>query len=469
MAAFIFAIKRNPYMLGKIRDLFTLNSIHRFFIIIALPAAFAYVFTVFPLQSNDEWGHFLRSIDLTYGNLTDVESINSSLDVPKIQAPESIIPFITNKSLSVDAFENSKDFTSIKDLKDLAWSGKTVRLTDPFAVYPPLSYSFSTIGTLIGKFSDATYAKTLYLGRLTNCIFSLLSFYLAIMIASRGKLYLFLLLGIPSSLSLVSSYSQDAFLMSVTALTIAMITRIHSENDKLFIRLASVGLMIIVLIRPHYFPLLIFFAFFLYSRYLSLKCIAFILFFGLIPSITWYIYVSPIMIKKMFPGVDEGIQLDYVLHNPLDFISMFFESFKELWRKFFIPYISVNKNLYNFWQPVIAFMMLVIFFLSLKNVKDRKDLFLIILLFFCSLMSMVLIELTAYISWTPVKESFIAGLQGRYFLPILMFMALIPVNSKEHEIFGSKLFIPTFFSVITIVFLTNISSLIFVATCFVYR
>jgi len=469
MAAFLFVNKRTSFMLGKIKNLFCVDNIHHFFLVIALPVAFVYVFTVFPLQSNDEWGHFLRSVDVSYGNITDFESINAGLTVPKIEAPESIIPFITNKSLSVDAFENPEAFNSIQDLKNIKWSDNVVRLTDPFAVYPPVSYSFSVVGTLIGKLSGATYAKTLYFGRLTNCIFSILSFYLAIMIASRGKLYLFLILAFPSTLSLISSYSQDAFLVSVTALTIAMITRINTEKDKVYINLASLGLMLIILIRPHYFPLLIFYASFLLIRKVSLKQIVLISFFVLTPSIAWYLYVSPIMIKKMFPGVDEALQLTYVLHNPSHFISMFFESYRELWRKFFIPYISVNKNLYSFWQPVIAFAMLLVFSLSLKGLRNRKDLAFVGLLILCLSLSMVLIELTAYISWTPVKETFIAGLQGRYFLPIIMFMALVPLNLKENDLFNSKFYFPIFLLTATVLFLSNISSLIFVTTYYVYR
>lgn len=470
MAAFLLANKRSSFMLGKIKKLLCVDNIHHLFLILALPFAFSYVFTVFPLQSNDEWGHFLRSMDVTYGNITDFESIDTGLHIPKIEAPVSVIPFITNKSVSVDAFESSEAFNSIRDLKNLKWSNEVVRLTDPFAVYPPFSYTFSAVGTLVGKLSDATYAKTLYLGRLTNCLFSIICFYLAIMIASRGKLYLFLILTIPSTLSLISSYSQDAFLISIAALTTSLITRIYTEKDKVYIYLASLGLMLIVLIRPHYFPLLIFYVSFLLFKKVSLKKVVFVFLFVLIPSISWYLYVSPIMVKKMFPGVDEALQLEYVFHNPSHFISMFFESYKELWRKFFIPYISVNKDLYNFWQPVIAFTMLFLFTLSLiKGVHDRKDGIFIGLLIVCLIASMLLIELTAYISWTPVKQTFIAGLQGRYFLPIIMFMALIPLNLKEGDLSNSKFYFPAFVLTVAVLFFSNVSSLLYVTTYYVYR
>lgn len=456
-------------MLNRIYSLFSLANLHNIFLIIALPVAFSYVFVTFPLQSNDEWGHFLRSMDVSYGNLTDFESINAKTGVGHVEGPDSVIPFVTSSAFSVDNIGTGNVPKNISNLKDLRWSSTTARLTDPFAVYPPVSYIFSSIGTIIGKVSNSTYSSTLYFGRLTNFFFSFLAFYFAIFIVSRGKILLFLLLTLPSCLSLIASYSQDAFLLSVTALTVALITRIESPDSKKYILMASLGLMIMILIRPHYCPLLAFFLLYLYKKGVSFKKLIAIFALAIMPSVSWYLYVSPIITKKMFPGVDEIAQLDYVLHNPLAFFDIAFRSFVENWRRIFVPYIGPFTILYTWAQSTLGVATILLVFHSLIGLKKTNDVFMVSSLIFMSFVTVCLITLSAYVSWTPVKAPLVEGLQGRYLLPPLLFLTLIAINIKND--FTLK---PLYTSIIIggvslVSVITNLSSLIAVTKYFIYR
>ncbi|KTS76161.1 DUF2142 domain-containing protein [Pantoea stewartii] len=456
-------------MLNRIYSLLSLANLHNLFLIIALPVAFSYIFVIFPLQSNDEWGHFLRSMDVSYGNMTDFESINAKTGVPHVEGPDSVIPFVTSRAFSVDAIGTGDVPANISHLKDLRWSSTTARLTDPFAVYPPVSYIFSSIGTVIGKITNSTYSSTLYFGRLTNFFFSFLAFYFAIAIASRGKVLLFLLLALPSCLSLIASYSQDAFLLGVTALTVAFITRVESAESKRYILAASLGLMIMILIRPHYCPLLAFFLLYLYKKKVSFKKLLFIFALAIVPSVSWYLYVSPIITKKMFPGVDEIAQLNYVLHNPLDFCNIAARSFVENWRRIFIPYIGPFTILYTWAQSALGVATILLVIHNLMGLKKSDHIFMIAFLMLMSFMTVFLITLSAYISWTPVKAQLVEGLQGRYLLPALLFLSLIAINLKND--FTIK---PMYTSIIiggvTLVsVITNLSSLIAVTKYFVYR
>lgn len=456
-------------MLNRIYSLLSLANLHNLFLIIALPVAFSYIFVIYPLQSNDEWGHFLRSMDVSYGNMTDFESINAKAAVPHVEGPDSVIPFVTSRAFSVDAIGTGDVPANISHLKDLRWSSTTARLTDPFAVYPPISYIFSSIGTVIGKITNSTYSSTLYFGRLANFFFSFLAFYFAIAIASRGKVLLFLLLALPSCLSLIASYSQDAFLLGVTALTVAFITRIESADSRKYILLASLGLMVMILIRPHYCPLLAFYLLYLYRKGVQIKKLLAIFGLAIIPSVAWYLYVSPIMIKKMFPGVDEIAQMQYVLHNPLMFMTVAIKSYIELWRGMFIPYIGVNRILYTWAQPALGVATLFLvgcYFIQIKKVSDFLMIFFLVLM---SLVTVALITLTAYISWTPVKESLVAGLQGRYVLPSLIFLVLTAVDIKRNLPLQDKYISLIIGAIAFISVVTNISSLIAVTKYFVYR
>lgn len=456
-------------MISKFRNLFSIDKLHYLFLLIALPISFAYVFVVNPLQSNDEGGHFLRSIDVSYGNITDYDSISEGRNLPTVEGPITIIPFVNDASAVSREVDTNNDIHSLEPIKNLRWGNETSRLTDVFAVYPPVSYLFSSLGISFGKYFELTYSSTLYLGRLVNCLTSLFMLFIAIRICAKGRVFLFFIASLPSTLSLIASLSQDAFLLSVTALTIAVITQIKNCSDKKSIYTATSLLLLVVLIRPHYAPLILPFCFYLFSIKVKLKTVLTIAALCILPSLCWYLYVSPIMIKKMFPGVDEGKQLAFIIGNPLLFLSKLVSSVQNVWRLIYIPYISVSGLFISWMQPLLLLMTTVIFIINVINMRSKRDFLLGFIFILICFSSLFLFAITAYVSWTPVGDLDIQGIQGRYFIPILMFVTLMPMFISNEidvkKIVGTTLIFAFFF----ILLIANVNSMILVTKHFVYR
>ncbi|XBS68581.1 hypothetical protein ABK905_18230 [Acerihabitans sp. KWT182] len=71
------------------------------YIILFAPVVFALCFAAYPLQGNDEWGHFLRAIDVSYGNITDFKGIKKNNgESGTVEGPDTLVPFVTDPSMN---------------------------------------------------------------------------------------------------------------------------------------------------------------------------------------------------------------------------------------------------------------------------------------------------------------------------------------------------------------------------------
>ena len=100
---------------------------------------------------------------------------------------------------------------------------------------------------------------TLIFARLLNGAFAIFISAFALYCCRRGKLLMFAVLLMPMTISLFGSCSQDASLISLTALAFALVSRQISEGVPFSLRAAIVlasALLIVVSGRPPYLPLL---------------------------------------------------------------------------------------------------------------------------------------------------------------------------------------------------------------------
>lgn len=411
----------------------------------------------------------MRSVDIVYGNITDVNGIMNDSHQPTVEVPTTMVAFITSSSLNINNYKDysSPDVLSKSKIKDLRWTPSTLRVSDLFAIYPPVSYSFSSIGTIVGRLFDLKLSTTLYLGRISNCVLSLICFTFSIFLTRKSKHYLFFILALPSSLSLISSYSQDAFLLSVTALTMALMTTVSIQSNNYRIFGVTAGIAIIMLIRPHYFPLMIFFMFYLNSLGFCIKRILLLGGISVIPSVIWYMFVSSLIVKNMFHGVNEICQLRYAYTHPFYFLRAAIYAYRDEWTTIFTPYVS-NKTIF---PPFISIslgaltLILMIYNGFILSVEGRVNFF---VLFILSCLSLLLITFGAYVNWTEYKAQVVSGIQGRYILPVLIAFVL-PFSLISDDYFNWFLkLLMAIVLILTVVFV-NFSSVIKVAEYFIYR
>ena len=93
------------------------------------------------------------------------------------------------------------------------------------AVYPPVFYIPAAVGVLVGRATRMTVTQTLILSRLLTGAAAVALAAVAIACAGDAAVWLFAVLTLPTSMSLIASPSQDALMLACSALAGALLAR----------------------------------------------------------------------------------------------------------------------------------------------------------------------------------------------------------------------------------------------------
>jgi uncharacterized membrane protein len=122
-------------------------------------------------------------------------------------------------------------------------------------VYPPFFYIPSAIGVLVGRVAKMTVVETLEVSRVMTGMAAVAVGAAAIACAGGAAVWIFMILTLPMSLSLIASSSQDGLLLACSALAGALVVRAlrwpSNSNWKLFAWLV-VTLGLVAMARPPY-------------------------------------------------------------------------------------------------------------------------------------------------------------------------------------------------------------------------
>ena len=182
-----------------------------------------------PFQNPDEITHFMRAAQVAEGGL-----IGNRFPFSQAGHPT----FITSGGLGDPAmawaffpFDPVRFHPEIRATRSMwepriHWSGTQVPLVFPnSAIDPPLFYVPAAIGVLAGRISRMTVVQTLITSRLLTGAASVAIAAVAIACAGGASVWLFAIMTLPMSLSVISSVTQDALMLSCAALAAALLVR----------------------------------------------------------------------------------------------------------------------------------------------------------------------------------------------------------------------------------------------------
>ena len=296
-------------------------------------------------------------------------------------------------------------------------------------VYSPLPFFPQALGCAIG---DALHVRPLfsfYFARLLNLICALGIVALAARIAARWLVITPALL--PMSLFLFGSFSPDALTIAITFLAASL-----ALAGSPWVIAAAAAL---ALCKPAYLlvPLLVFAANVgrasarpgrAEARPTSLGWIA-------LAVIVAGGFVSTLFIKTSWapfrPGVNERRQIEFTVHHPLlagktlamDLLRHGNDRLEQLAGRLGLLNIAMPK------LAVVAALLLLItvaLFAGLRISLGQRIAALTI-----AVASIAVIELSQYVSWTPVAAPEVQGVQGRYFIPVLPLLLLAISRPNE--------------------------------------
>ena len=302
--------------------------------------------------------------------------------------------------------------------------------------YSILCYLPQTIGFVIGRFLNLGTVMMIYLGRACMLITYIGFGYNAVKKMPMGKYITGGVLLLPMSLMMASAISYDPLVLVASANFIALIFKLKWEPSRKSTLLGCIGWAFVLGgVKGGGYLVLLPLAFVLFElKRESVRYIWILLAGGV--SVFLFDVVLPAGSALFQFGVERSGKLytSFVFENPVRFLNMCAESYFQS-----LDYLVINMaGTHIAWLEntiptfIIVGMAAALVIISIyerdKLELQRKDkctmLFVIFLTFF--------LTPAMLLSWTSAGSSLVAGLQGRYYLPVLPLLLLVLTKFHLH-------------------------------------
>lgn len=413
--------------------LFKKYSINKIFLVTVSVLGLIYMVIVPMYRGHDEHAHFFRAYEIARGVFnTEIRDGYSVTEIPAVFR---------------QVMRDANDPTDKRDInegyyKDVIQSADAVITNDTIledgsymAVYSFVPYIPQTLAIKIVSLFTNRVVVLFYAARLANLIVAVLMLYIAFKIIPYGKNLLFLICIIPTTLCQISSMSPDAMTITSCILFIAYVLKLINDNKEItkknIVILTIIGLMV-SLSKITYIPI-VFTALLipkkLYKNSKSkIKSMLIVILIPIIINLIWLGFAGVHL--AYIDNNKAAVQKSFILSNPIEYIRVcaytVYYQFGAYMNGLFgqnlehISYVRVGEiNVYIF---IITLTLIVLFDDSMKNkisnfgkIVIGSMLVIIIALIFTSL----------YMQWAGYKWYFVEGIQGRYFIELLLPFGLL--------------------------------------------
>ncbi len=438
------------------------KKIEYIFLILVIPLGLGYNFLMLPGYVPDEQSHIVKAYTVMKGDL-----------FPK--AGKKNIPI--NNMVKQYSKKNVSSITSYKSLSNCIHQkvnyNKEYRTPyNRFSGYFFGNYIIPALGLLVGTIFNINIFIAVFIGRLFNLIFFIITGFYCLKHIPFGKLLLFAYLLTPMILQEAASFASDACIncISIIFITYILCLKFNDKIKQLSIKDVSIlGFLCIMLgsSKTVYFPLILLLLLLMDKIKNSPKKSKYILGILLVISIisTGFFYVQSnkynVFIEwRTFNNVNSKKQMKYVIHKPLNYLNTTFKTLQKE-HGFYISTFAGEflgpLNIHGYYISTLVIILLLLFapfFEKTKYTFSKKEKifinFLVLIIFNCILGAL-------YLTWTGYGKSIIEGVQGRYFIPIFILTLLTLFQKKKYiEFKNPKLYYILLLLVVNFVSLTTV-------------
>lgn len=383
----------------------------------------------FPINTlPDDPTHIVRADEISTGKLTT--SIYKNKGVGRY----------IDKNIS-KAFNAS---TYVKEIKMLNLKNSGKKIFFGFfntALYSFVCYFPQVIGILFAKIFGMGLLLQFTFGRLFNFLTFVLIMYYAIKLIPFKKEVLLLISLLPITLQEAVSMSPDALTIASASFLISYIFYLKN-SDKLITKKQIVILTIFSIILSQckivYLPICLLLFLIPKNKFGSNKK-KLIAVFSILLFVTFLNFLWLSIASKYLPSgggvVDSARQLKYILKSPFRYLNVMFLTVENFGLDWFLA--SFGRSLGSFTINVPNLLIIINIFLfifmsiigydkEIVNINIKEKFWLIIVM--CMVIGLIFTSL--YLQWTSVGNDLISGIQGRYFIPILMLFGILLINKN---------------------------------------
>lgn len=371
-------------------------------------------------------------------------------------------------NLELEDYEASKtleytptltEFDILKE--EIGKPGRKEGSTEQISRYTQASailYLPGIIGITLGRLLGLNGFLVIYLGRLCALLFYLAAMYWFIRIMPFGKSLAFILAILPMTIQQCFSYSYDAIIIEGVFLYIALLFRLLYEKDGIqawqVVLYALLVMLMAICKGGAYMPLCLLTFLIPASRFLEPKRNIPLchtarqrkgLFVGVMAALAIAAFLSTTLSYVLYVAAPttEQAQASYLggeayglaglLADPMNFIYLSVRTLFWSGDGFLETMMGMQLGWLNIFVSRIAiYGWLLLLFLSMLPIEDGRERCQItvtpghkLAYFLTAGISIGMSFASMYMSWTPKNAEWIAGIQGRYFLPLFPVLLLI--------------------------------------------
>lgn len=396
-----------------------------------------------PFQAFDEPNHFYRIYQIADGHLLAKrigDRAGGRLPQDVHSAVVSFPPLALKSSIRVDTGNLKAQFE-----KPPA-SGKKVFVEFPnTAINIPLVYAPHVLGMAVGKLFRLSPLELMYVARVFGLLCWITLVWAAIRTIPVLKPALTLLALMPGPLFVAASLSADTVINAVSILLVAMVVRATIGKTESFGRLELTiiaGLCILLsMAKLVYIPLVGLIVLIPGKRFGDSKekivyCTA-VTAASLGAAVLWAVETRNVYVTydPFRYGIDAGAQVKTIMEYPWQYTMTLLSTIGEQWRRWMWMFTGVTSNglikLPSWVHTTYPWLLLSIAFLDAWHANALKALSRTWLALLC--FAVLLLVVTAlYITWNTPGATVIQGVQGRYMVPILLPILLLPHIRLSH-------------------------------------
>lgn len=403
-------------------------SIEGKFLFISLILGFTYTFASPVFTQSDESYHFIRAYQVAKGDLiSPTDSFGNAFD----NMPKSIYKVLWDDD---DIYPEYKNYEDIKRLTKVPLNKNDVSYEGIRAsIYIFLNYIPHAIGIKVGMIFNLPPYFVGLLGRLTNMLICTLLLYVGLKILPIAKKTMALLLLSPTVIAYNASMSADGVVTVASFLLTALVLKCVYEKPKLNYKWYTLFMIIVLFVstcKTAYLPLIGILIFLPYDCFKDKKnkwiySISLIL-FGIFTSMLW-MKVGHVIIGEY---ISEGGMAKYIHFVKVYFLTMMKDTVSYVQNVFAGNYLyQAQVNPYS----IISIIYLMLFVLSFISEKDKNKMRSIekMVVAFIMVVIITLVAYAMYANNTKIESDYIIGIQGRYYIPMLLLLPFFSNNKSK--------------------------------------
>lgn len=436
------------------------DKIEKIFLTYIIPIGIMFVVLLPPNWTPDEEGHMFRAYDLSLGNIVTDFGENNEGDI-----------YVPQEMLDLAQEKYELNYSKVhKYMQKEAKYNELVPVQTIFKTYFSINYITGGITFFICRLVNVNILLACYFVKIFNFILFIIIGYYCIKKIPFGKLLLAIYMFLPMIIQQACSLSADAAINNIAILLIVYNLKLLYQEQDITLKQRLIYYLLalsIALCKYVYFPITFMSLLLIKNKNIDKKkrnkLIIISIIISVISSLAWFMFTQNYVDIRDYikeANVKPIEQAKYILKNPLNYVKILKNTIDSYGAYYLFTFVGSELGYANIEIPqiyilVMLFGLFLLPFLEKNSYSLEKWQKVLMILIFVMLIGLILTGL--YLTWSPLQYEKVAGVQGRYFIPVII-MLLLSMIDKEKNIDIKNLPIKYFilFFILNIISITTI-------------